>query len=195
MKYLATLSIIFISYTAIFAQDVCRQSCTVDPIYDTKIIKHYIFNGDDTTGLNVKITKITVAEARRELVKRRDPNCLSPNPVECIKEVWEVIPPVTMNLYTLPDPSKTDQYDVREESTTVMVKQGGQIEENVVCPKLRTKRMVSAIQKALISKGYPLTENGDYDQATSLAVIDFQKNVGLPYGDLTLATVAALGVR
>jgi hypothetical protein len=167
----------------------------IDPIYGKKVIKHYIFNGEDTTGLNVKITRITVSDARRELVKRRDPNCLSPNPVDCIKEAWEVIPPVTMNLYTLPDPSLTDQYDIREETTTVMVKEGKLVEEPIICPNLRTKRLISAVQEALKNKGYPLEVTGNYDTATSLAVIDFQKNVALPYGDLTLATLAALGVK
>lgn len=195
MKYSSTLVIIFLAIVSINAQDMCKQSCTIDPVYETKVIKHYIFNGSDTTGLNVKITKITVSEARQEMVKRRDADCTSPNPVDCIKEVLQVIPPITMNLYTLTDPSKTDQYDIREETKTVVVKEGGKVEENIVCPKLRTKRLISAVQKALIAKGYPLTTNGIFDQATALSVTDFQKSVGLPYGDLTLSTVSALGIK
>jgi hypothetical protein len=177
------------------AQKGCSAPCTIDAITEDKAITHYIFTGDDTTGLDVKLTKIVIVEGKKQLVKRRDPNCLSSNPVECLKDVYEEIPPVTMNLYTLPDNTKTDQYETRLEIVKVVKRAGGTTDEPIVCIKNRTKSLVSKIQKALIEKGYPLKANGILDQATNLSIVDFQRNASLPYGELSLATVAALGIE
>ena len=94
---------------------ICKAMLQVDPIIETTEKTHYIFTGSDTTGLNVKMTKITIMEGRTEMVKRRDKNCTKPNILDCYINVMEEVPPVTMNLYTLAGPDVTTEYDTRKE--------------------------------------------------------------------------------
>lgn len=176
--------------------NLCSGTLKIDPITKTVEKKHYIFTGSDTTGLNVMVTKITVAEGRQELVKKRKSiDCDSPNPEDCFTQVLEDIPPVTMNLYTLSGPDKTQEYDIRNEKVIITEREGGNVNENIVCPKNRSPNLIKKVQSALIKLGYPISSNGIYDQATSLSVTDYQRSNGMPYGDLTLGLLAALEVR
>ena len=130
------------------------------------------------------------------MVKRRkSKDCDSPNPEDCMTQVLEEIPAVTMNLYTLNGPDVTSEYDTRKEKVSVTTREGGLINEGIVCAKNRSSKLIKKVQEALIKHGYPLTMNGIYDQATSLSVIDFQRSKSMPYGDLTLGVLAALGVK
>ena len=173
----------------------CTAELKVDPVIQTVEKTHYIFTGSDTTGLNVKVTKITVSEGRRELVKRRKKDCDSPNPQDCMTQVVEEIPPISMNLYTLPGPDATSEYDTRKEKVNVTVKEAATVTEAIVCPRNRTPKLITLLQQALVKQGYPLTVNGQYDQATQLSVVDYQKSKGIAYGDLTLGVLALLDVR
>lgn len=174
---------------------ICKAMLQVDPIIETTEKTHYIFTGSDTTGLNVKMTKITIMEGRTEMVKRRDKNCTKPNILDCYINVIEEVPPVTMNLYTLAGPDVTTEYDTRKEKVQVVRREAGQQEVDIVCTKNRSKSLINKIQTALIAQGYPLTVNGTLDQATNLSISDFQKSKSLAYGDLTLETLAALGIK
>lgn len=174
---------------------ICKAMLQVDPIIETTEKTHYIFTGSDTTGLNVKMTKITIMEGRTEMVKRRDKNCTKPNILDCYINVMEEVPPVTMNLYTLAGPDVTTEYDTRKEKVQVVRREAGQQEVDIVCTKNRSKSLINKIQTALIAQGYPLTVNGTLDQATNLSISDFQKSKSLAYGDLTLETLAALGIK
>ncbi len=174
---------------------ICKAMLQVDPIIETTEKTHYIFTGSDTTGLNVKMTKITIMEGRTEMVKRRDKNCTKPNILDCYVSKMEEVPPVTMNLYTLSGPDVTTEYDTRIEKVKVVRREAGQQEVDIVCTKNRSKSLINKIQTALIAQGYPLTVNGTLDQATNLSITDFQKSKSLAYGDLTLETLAALGIK
>lgn len=178
------------------ADNDCKAQLTIDPQIENVEKLHYIFTGADTTGLDVKVTKITVVEGRRALVKRRkSSDCVSPNPEDCLEEVLEEIPPVTMNLYTLPGPDKTKEYDTRTENVRLVKKEGGKVETSIVCPKNRSSQLISKVQLSLIELGYPLTANGILDQATKLSITDLQQSKGLAYGDLTLEILAVLDVK
>lgn len=175
--------------------NICTANLTQDPVIETVEKTHYIFTGSDTTGLNVKMTTITVLEGQKTLVKKKIKDCVSPKPEDCIEEVLEDFPPITMNLFTLAGPDVTKEYETRKEKVKVVKKQGGIVKESVVCAKNRSSELIKRIQGALIKLGYPLTENGKLDQATNLSITDFQKSKGLPHGDLSLSTLAALGIK
>lgn len=194
------LFLLSICYSTIcFGQDSKNARCTadlkVDAVMQKVEKKHFIFTGSDTTGLNVKVTKIKVAEGRKELIKKRIKDCDKPNPEDCITQVVQDVPPITMNLYTLASPDNTQEYEVRIEQVEEVVKEAGIVTESIVCPRNRTIKLITLLQQALIKKGYPVPVSGEYDQATQLSVQDFQKINGLPYGDLTLGVLALLDVR
>ena len=173
----------------------CTSLCKIDPIKEEKIIKHFIYTGADTTGMNVKLTKILVAPERTVQVKKFDKNCNKPNFEDCYFFKIETIPPVTMNLYTLTDPSVTSQYEVREEKVDVIISDITEVEKEVICPANKTKTLILKIQKGLKDNGYDLPENGLMDEATTLAIEDFQRSQHIAYGEITLETLTLLGVN
>ena len=199
MRNLFTLLVNIIFVTFSFGQSAnskeCKTNLRVDAIVESVEKIHYIFTGSDTTGLNVKVTKIKVSEAKTEMVKRRNKNCNSPNIEDCFVNVMEEIPAVTMNLYTLPNADQTDEYDIRKEMVTIQKRKSGDSETAIVCPKNRSKKLMLKVQTALIAKGYPLQPTGTLDEATKLAITDFQRDQKMAYGDLTLEILAVLGVK
>jgi len=69
------------------------------------------------------------------------------------------------------------------------------IDESVSLVKGSTGPMVQAVQEALLARGYEVTVNGTFDDATFAAVKAFQKNINLPVvGKAGPATRAALGL-
>lgn len=199
MKSHFTTLMMLLGIASAFAQkkadQVCKAMLQVDPIFETIEKTHYIFTGADTTGLDVKVTTITIMEPRREAVRRRDKNCTSPNIEDCYISTFEDIPAVTMNLYTLPGPDATNEYDIRKEKVKVTKRASGAQETDIVCEKNRSKALIKKVQKALVELGYPIAIDGSYNQATSLSVTDFQRSKQLAYGDLTLETLAALDIK
>jgi hypothetical protein len=174
----------------------CKATLTIDPVWGDGEKIHYIFTGTDTTGLNVTVTKVKVVEGRKEKVKRKkSKDCYSPNPDDCYVEVVEEIPPITMNLYTLTGPDKTQEYEIRKEKTTMVIKEGGNKEVNIVCPKNRSAKLIQRVQAALTEQGYSVDQTSKLDDITNNAITAFQKKNGLAYGDLTLEVLAALGVK
>jgi len=174
----------------------CKANLMSDPVWGDGEKLHYIFTGTDTSGLGVTVTKVKVVEGRKEKVKRKKSrDCFSPNPEDCYIEVEEDIPAITMNLYTLSGPDKTEEYEIRKEKIKVIVKEGGMKEVNIVCAKNRSVKLVQRIQQALITNGYLVDVTGKMDDMTNNAITAFQKKNGLAYGDLTLEVLAALGIK
>ncbi len=175
--------------------NTCFSVLKYDAISEIVEKKHYVFTGTDTTGLNVKLSKINIIDAREEWVKRKDKNCVSPNPKECEKLVLETLPPVTMNMYTLEGPDVIDQYEIKTEKVRVISQKAGTKELPVLCPSNRTPKLISKLQESLKALGYPVEISGLLDDTTMAYITEFQKSKGLPYGDISLETLGALGVR
>ncbi len=175
--------------------NTCTSMLERGPITEMVEVTHYIFTGLDTTGLNVNVEKIKVTEPRREVIKKKDKNCTSPNPEDCIIETVMEIPAVTMNLYTLAGPNVTNDYEIRKEKVEKVIAEGGLVETKIVCPKNRTKSLITKVQEALILEGYPLSISGELDQPTMLSIKDYQIQHKMIYGDLTLELLGALKIQ
>lgn len=191
--FLLFLTCVVCTRVAQAQNNACYAEVNVDPIILTEEINHYIFTGEDTTGLNVKKTLITVSPARKETIrKRKSKDCNAPNPADCYTLVETEVPAVTMNLFTLPEPPTSDQYDLRKEVRTTIVREGGMVTKEVLCQKEINQKLVEKIQKLLLKQGY-LSEkksvNGLLDTVTLSALTAFQKKNKLAYGALTIETI------
>jgi len=97
--------------------------------------------------------------------------------------------------------ASTRSIDIPAEYTTVtrrvLVKKGGFTEwREVVCADQVTNATVRAIQQALSARGYdPGPADNVMGTRTKAALIKFQKDNGLPVGNLDFATMKALGVN
>ena len=171
----------------------CKASCQLDPIIEVEEKIYYIFTGSDTTGMHVKPTLITLSTPRSEKVlKRKSDDCLEVNPVDCLIEVWEEVPALTMHAYTISDPTATTEYDVRKVKLEKIVRKGGPIEMDVLCQEKINKSLVRKIQNNLIKSGHlanTVKPSGILNEETKAALTLYQKDHQLAYGALTLETI------
>ena len=99
--------------------------------------------------------------------------------------------------------ASTNSIDVPAEYNTVsrreLVKAGGFTEwREVVCGDDITADLVRRVQSALISRGYDVGNAGADNvlgAATKAALVKFQRDNGLPVGQMDFETLKALGVR
>ena len=79
MKNLLTIAFLLSLTPVVFGQKKVVRTCTSmleqGPVTEVVEVMHYIFTGMDTTGLNVKVEKIKVTEARTEIVKKKNKDC------------------------------------------------------------------------------------------------------------------------
>jgi hypothetical protein len=100
--------------------------------------------------------------------------------VEAAKEVKEEVPPTYKKV-------------MRKE----MKSKGGKvIWTEILCQKDFTKEKIMAVQQALKTSGYEAgTPDGAMGAQTKLALSNFQKDKGLPVGNLDVETLKALGLK
>lgn len=99
----------------------------------------------------------------------------------------------------LVEPAKTQVIDVPAEYTTVskreLVRDGRMEWQSILCETNMSDGIITGLQKALLDKGF---DPGDIDGVIGGDTIDamrrFQEIKGLPTGQITLATLDALGV-
>ena len=97
----------------------------------------------------------------------------------------------------------TKVIDVPAEYKTItkrqLVKKGGFTEwREVVCDADLTSDLVKRVQNALLSRGYnlgPAGADNDMGPSTKAALMKFQKDNGLPVGQLDFETLRALGIK
>ncbi len=101
----------------------------------------------------------------------------------------------------LASPATTNEVEIPAEYSTVttrkLVKEGGFTEwVEVVCGADMTPATVSAIQQALRSRGYnPGPIDNVMGAQTKTALTKFQKDNGLPIGQVNMETMRALGLK
>ncbi len=100
-------------------------------------------------------------------------------------------------------PASLREIDIPAEYKTVtkrvLVKAGGFSEyREVVCSKNITSQLVRQVQRALLAKGYtvgPAGTDNVLGKDTRAALIKYQKDNGLPVGNLNVETMKHLGIK
>lgn len=109
----------------------------------------------------------------------------------------------TRSYRKLASPASINTTEIPAEYTTVskrkLVKAGGFTEwREVVCEALITADLYKRVQQALMDRGYDVGAagaDGIIGRSTKNAMVKFQKDNGLPVGQLDYETLKALGVR
>ena len=115
----------------------------------------------------------------------------------------EIIPAVTQVVprQKIVQPSREVKTEIPVTYKTIMkkvlVKRGGNYEwKEILCEKDVTESRINQIQEALIREGYdPGPVDNQMGEATKQSIIKFQKDKGLPVGNLNIETLKALGVN
>jgi len=115
----------------------------------------------------------------------------------------EVIPAVTQVVprQKIVQPSREVKTEIPTSYKTVMkkvlVKKGGyMIWKEILCDQDVTESKINQIQQALAREGYdPGTIDNQMGEKTKESIIKFQRDKGLPVGNLNIETLQALGVQ
>ena len=179
----------------------CYAKCLIPNQYETIIEEHPVYTGDITSeDVEVEPIKIVTKPSSSKWEKRKaDRNCLSDDPNDCM--VWCLIttPEETMILNVVQDTAVTKNYEWVEIEREVLVAEGGTTDwREVVCDSDITPKLYSKVQSALIDRGYSIgisVADGKIEKATKDALIKFQRDHGLPVGQLDMETLDELGIH
>lgn len=105
------------------------------------------------------------------------------------------VPPVTKEIQVLTDTVRYKDYQFQLFEYFVLAEKGGfHRETEVVCPEQRTTNLFLQLSAALQSNGYLEAPTGQWDRNLSLALKGFQRDNGLPFGELNYETLGFLGI-
>ncbi len=193
--------------------DDCIKENKVDPVYKT-----YTKKVIDTPA-RVEYTDVPPKYETRTYQKVATPARVEEQAIAPVYKDYSYQKLVTdagANESTIPEKYVTRQFkslaadasvsdnNVPEQQTTItkkrIVSAGGFTEEwrEVVCKSDITPRLIEQVQRALMSRGYNVGAAGADNvmgQATKDALYKFQKDNGLPVGNLNFETLRALGVK
>lgn len=168
----------------------CYEKCLAPPMDSTYTEPTYTYK-------TVREKKIVVP-AHTRWVEKKDKNCVSTNPQDCIATCLETVPAKyryvrkrikvetptkNSNLKPLP---KTDLEDYKEQWV------------QVICKNDLSRKRVKQIKQTLIRLGYKIdakANSSSIDSSTLNALIDFQKSNNLPIGVLDVFTLNMLEIN
>ena len=106
----------------------------------------------------------------------------------------------TVKLQKMISPALAQRETIPEEFQTVsrteLITEGKMEWQAVLCETNTTPGLVSSLQQMLANKGYdPGPIDGNLGQKTMSAIMSYQKNKGLPVGQLTIETLQSLNVQ
>lgn len=141
---------------------------------------------------------ITQPASTRWVKKKADKNCLSADPNDCL--VWCLVneEEKVRRVKILVDTTQSNNY-VKEtivKSTNPSPNDKRYFEwKEVLCQQDITKSIISQIQTTLRNnQSYYGEINGDFDEITQKSLTSFQKDNGLPIGQLDFETLDVLGI-
>lgn len=161
--------------------------------YKREIIE---FTGTDLDNPFVTKVKDVLVPAGKKWEKRITDNCLSSNPKDCM--VWCLVEEkeVAFEYYTVTDTAEVKEFDVyiKEHEHSVSGKNEW-IE--VLCENEINENIISQINTFLEASGYPIDER-QYDKLNIVSkesLIKYQKENGLPIGNLDIQTLESMGIE
>lgn len=194
---LAILLFISLSTSKLISQDnsgLCYGKAMMPDVIELIKKSYPIYTGKDNTAKYLKWEEIVIQSEQLRWEERRNPNCLSDDPNDCLMVCSVSIPAVVKSYQVVDDLNATQEFEWQEFSFEKLIKKGGEEYVTVVCNDKIDPVFVSQITNQLKTRGY--YEGPSYDvfsQSLKNALIKYQKENGLPEGTLDLVTLASLG--
>lgn len=176
----------------------CYAKCLIPDKYEYFEKELTIYTGENTDREGVVLETIAIKPATKKWEKKKNDDCKSADPNDCL--VWCLIdiPEITEDYYLVIDTSIVKEYTVEKVNYAERVRTGGFTEwREVVCAVDVTKRFYLNVQMALIEKGYgeSVVPDGKISKSTKEALVRCQKENSLPVGSLDIETLQFLGVE
>lgn len=185
----------------------CYAKALILPIYDIYEEEFPVYIGDEPEKIDLDTIELVLqAETTKWEKRKANRNCLSKNPEDCL--VWCLIevPEKIVTIVYMLDPSQSDMVDWEVYEVKELDEEGGHTEwREVICSNKLTPAIVRQIQVALQNEGYYDNTSSKKEQdhplytthldvQTKAALTKYQKNNGLPVGQLDIETLQALGI-
>jgi hypothetical protein len=178
----------------------CYAKCMIikaDIENETMILPVYTGNGVQTA--NIEVLKIVTKVAGTNWVKKRaDRNCLSNNPDDCLVWCLQEVPAETKEIQCVKDTSLTKEFKFKTYNVQKRIPQSGSGVEwrEVLCENNITNEIIQQLCNQLNTRGYQIENTKDSkNPKLRAAIVQYQKEKGLPVGELNLETLRSLGVK
>lgn len=176
----------------------CYALCYIQDQYTIKVDSFPIYSNIE--NVSYKAENIKIQSAHTEWVKKKaDRNCLSADPEDCF--LWCLVEnPAHYRTIKIPnDPRQAGEVSYEYIETKTSIRKGGFTEwREVVCGDNISADLVRRVQNALLKNGYNVGKDGANNvlgAETKTALVKYQRDNGLPVGQLDFETLKSLGVR
>ena len=179
-----------------FAPGKCYAKCLIQNKETTDYEFYYRYTGQQTDLEGVEETIIMIEGSNKKWVKKKaDRNCLSANPEDCLVWCLVDVPGVYDTIVEVLDTALVKDFIVDSVQVIQTVETGGYTEwKEIVCDSDITEDLYRKVQQGLVDQGYQIDVSGEISGLTKTALVQFQKENGLPIGALDFETLEALGV-
>ena len=175
----------------------CYAKSLIPDRYDIVNRKIMVYTGDDINSEAVSYEKFILKPAKtkweKQSMKESDYSASEKVMVWCLVN----IPEETKELYIVTDTLIEKAFEIQQIQQEVLVKKGGHTEwKEVVCEKDLTPKFIMQLKTALTSQGFGknMPMDGSLSGELKEELIKYQKQTGLPVGNINVETLDALGV-
>lgn len=173
----------------------CYSKCLLPDKTRTMTVSYPVYSGNGNDGVATKEIKIQTKIEKNAWDKKRKPDCKSDDPNDCL--IWHmvIVPGETKTLTVVKDAESTDKFNLETYNIELLVEEGLSDWQETVCDYKITKSFILELQQKLNARGAKLDVTGQLDKSTISALSNFQKSSNLPYANLSIASMKALGVK
>ncbi len=173
----------------------CYAKAMIPDEYGNLTSSYPVYIGKGTPE-GVEEKAIVLMPASTKWVKKKDSKCNSSDPNDCLVWCLVEVPSEVKTVLIVKDTTKIKDFEMRTFEKRVLAKAGGVTElVEIICEKEENTALFRDISTSLVARGYMKTAQEIKNDALNSALIKFQKDKGLPVGNMNILTMKALGVR
>jgi hypothetical protein len=173
----------------------CYAKAMIPDQYETSATRYPIYTGLGVPD-GVEEKTLTLSPASTKWVKKSDKNCHSADPNDCLVWCLVEVPAEQKTMLLVKDTNKIKSFEMRPFEKRSLAKAGGVTEMvEILCDKDENAKLYHDISTALTSRGYLKAPQEFKNDALQAALVQFQKDKGLPVGNMNILTLNSLGVN
>ena len=172
----------------------CYAKVTFPTTYtqEDELVFEYI--GDNPNQLGLQNKEVVIKPAIKEWRKKKQDNCMAPNPDDCLVWCLVDIPAKTEQYIIVKDTNQIKDFLVKTITYEYVDQMSHTDWAEVICQNKLTKSVIRNLKEALFNNGYQVSENDKIDKMTQSAITQFQKDNNLAFGALTVEFLDALDI-
>jgi hypothetical protein len=154
-----------------------------------------VYTGDGKPD-GVEEQTIVLQDPTTKWVKKKsDANCLSADPNDCYVWCLVEVPSEKVVAMIVKDTTKIKAFQMQSFEKNTLLETGGVTKlVEVLCENDENTSIFQNLSTALLRRGYLKATQNTKNEVLIAALVQFQKDKGLPVGNINIKTLEALGV-